>query len=225
MLSIAQVNEGFCGCDSCAEQDASGNLLRACKPDCECACECVAGRPGCDIDPYADCSERVAKFSYTHPIYDTIDCSCPSGSDCAGQFDNDEVEFKTNMCRAWCSECSPGCFSDSPDVGTCDDCNAGYYTSKYGMKECDACHHGKYSAGGGAVGGGACKLCPEGTYTSNDGQAACTPAPEGTYIDFEGAYCLPYAGDKHTTCDMINATEQVRRAKRMRTLKHYSLYD
>jgi hypothetical protein len=224
---------GYCGCEFCEAIDDTGMLLRTCRPDCECpetqACECVSGQRTvlrdeagqvtglgevCEINPYTDCSDRVSKFSYTHPIYDSADCTCASGSDCASSMEMSATnEHATDACRPFCSQCQPGRFASGTNTLTCDLCDPGHYSSQYGQTECDACKRGKYSEGGGAAGGGACQLCGLGFYGVTEGAAACAPAPEGTYVDFEGAYCLDppdkipgvWAG---TTCDMINATEQ-----------------
>lgn len=223
---------GYCGCDFCSQFDDTGTLLRECVPGCECpdeqACECVSGQhtllrdangdvtglgPVCEINPYTDCSDRVSKFSYTHQIYDSADCTCPTGSDCASTMDMSSTnDHATDACRPFCSECQPGRYASSTNALECDLCDPGHFSSQYGQTECDACKRGKFSEGGGAAGGGACKLCPVGFYGAFEGSAACEPAPRGTYVNFEGAYCLDppdkipgvWAG---TTCDLINATE------------------
>eukprot|EP01052_Picozoa_sp_SAG31_P020560 SAG31_NODE_1551_length_7907_cov_29.930072_5_plen_1649_part_00 len=214
---IHRTNNGFCGCDECAMTDSDGNLLRACRHDCACACECNSASPdwpscrGTEPDVYTECSPRVKKFSYTHPVYDTIDCSCPSGSDCAGQFGSsasDDFDYDPLMCRAWCSECSPGRSSSGVDVDFCPNCAPGYFTSEYGQESCAACALGTYSEGAGGVGSGGCQLCPEGRFNMRTGSPECLNATPGSYVDFEGAYCLPYPGDSYTTCDMPNSTEQ-----------------
>lgn len=239
--------DGYCGCAECEDYDSSGNLLRACRPDCECpACDCVSGQhtlerdpdtgqvtlgPVCEINPYTDCSDRVSKFSYTHPIYDSADCSCPSGSDCASSMDmSTSNDHATDACRPFCSQCEPGRYASGTNSLTCDLCDPGHFSSQYGQTDCDACNRGKYSEGGGAAGGGACKLCPVGLYGVTEGAAACEPAPRGTYVDFEGAYCLD-PPDKipgvwgGTTCDMINATEQPVGPRHCNGGKHASGYN
>lgn len=241
---------GYCGCHACQQYDNSGVLLRQCMPDCECpdnqACECVTGQrtllrdangdvtglgPVCEINPYTDCSDRVSRFSYTHPIYDSADCTCASGSDCASSMEmSTSNDHATDACRPFCSLCQPGRYASDTNSLTCDLCNPGHFSSQYGQTECDACKRGKYSEGGGAAGGGACKLCPVGLYGIAGGAATCEPAPRGTYVDFEGAYCLDppdkipgvWAG---TTCDMINATEQPVGPRHCNGGKHASGYN
>ena len=199
---------------------------------CECnaqPCECVSGQrtllrdsdgqvtglgEPCEINPYTDCSARVSKFSYTHWIYDSADCSCPTGHDCANSMSMDSADERSaDACRPFCSACQPGQFASETNSLSCELCSAGHYSSQYGQTACDACKRGKYTEGGGAAGGGACKLCEVGTYGVREGAGSCEPAPRGTFVNFEGAYCLDppdripgvWSG---TTCDMINATEQ-----------------
>jgi hypothetical protein len=222
---------GYCGCTACQQYDAFGNLLRECDPACDmstCQCECVPGQhflvsdgaggmtlssDACDINPYdsSQCSPRVSKFSYSHWVYDSVDCACPSGNDCGGD-ETAGVNFNTDACRPFCSECQPGRYSAVTDNPTCDMCAPGHYSSQYGQSFCDACSRGKFSGGGGASGGGACQLCEVGKYGVQEGAAECASAPLGTFVNFQGAYCLDPA-DKTaswtgTTCDMLNASEQ-----------------